>query len=113
MPPANGAIGSICADDALGAVALLEILFGRRFQRHLRGPCEAHLRRGDLRTVISGTTITPKRSAIVLFSQPCLEFNQGIAVNKRADPTLTWPIGLFVTRSSPRCGFAPDPAEAT
>jgi polar amino acid transport system substrate-binding protein len=36
--------------------------------------------------VISGTTITPERSAIVLFSQPYLEFNQGIAVNKRATP---------------------------
>ena len=29
--------------------------------------------------VISGTTITPDRSAIVLFSQPYLEFNQGVA----------------------------------
>jgi polar amino acid transport system substrate-binding protein len=36
--------------------------------------------------VISGTTITPERSAIVLFSQPYLEFNQGIAVNKRLTP---------------------------
>ena len=27
--------------------------------------------------VISGTTITPERSAIVLFSQPYLEFNPG------------------------------------
>src|SRR5262249_30872007 len=33
--------------------------------------------------VISGTTITPERSALVLFSQPYLEFNQGIAVNKQ------------------------------
>jgi polar amino acid transport system substrate-binding protein len=39
--------------------------------------------------VISGTTITPERSAIVLFSQPYLEFNQGIAVNKRATPEMT------------------------
>jgi polar amino acid transport system substrate-binding protein len=34
--------------------------------------------------VISGTTITSERSAIVLFSQPYLEFNQGVAVNRRA-----------------------------
>jgi len=27
--------------------------------------------------VISGTTITPERAAIVLFSEPYLEFNQG------------------------------------
>jgi polar amino acid transport system substrate-binding protein len=39
--------------------------------------------------VISGTTITPERAAIVLFSQPYLEFNQGIAVNKRATPEMT------------------------
>jgi polar amino acid transport system substrate-binding protein len=36
--------------------------------------------------VISGTTITPERSAIVLFSQPYLEFNQGIAVNRNLTP---------------------------
>jgi len=36
--------------------------------------------------VISGTTITPERSAIVLFSQPYLEFNQGIAVNRHRTP---------------------------
>jgi polar amino acid transport system substrate-binding protein len=29
--------------------------------------------------VISGTTITPERAAIVLFSEPYLEFNQGVA----------------------------------
>jgi polar amino acid transport system substrate-binding protein len=38
--------------------------------------------------VISGTTITPERSAMVLFSQPYLEFNQGIAVNKRLTPDI-------------------------
>jgi polar amino acid transport system substrate-binding protein len=38
--------------------------------------------------VISGTTITPERSALVLFSQPYLEFNQGIAVNKRLTPDI-------------------------
>ena len=36
--------------------------------------------------VISGTTITPERSRIVQFSQPYLEFNQGIAVNRRLTP---------------------------
>jgi ABC-type amino acid transport substrate-binding protein len=36
--------------------------------------------------VISGTTITPERSAIVLFSQPYLEFNQGVAVNRQLTP---------------------------
>ena len=36
--------------------------------------------------VISGTTITPERSAMVLFSQPYLEFNQGVAVNSRITP---------------------------
>jgi hypothetical protein len=35
---------------------------------------------GSYDAVISGTTITPERSAIALFSQPYLEFNQGVAV---------------------------------
>jgi ABC-type amino acid transport substrate-binding protein len=38
--------------------------------------------------VISGTTITPERSATVLFSQPYLEFNQAIAVNRRRTPEI-------------------------
>src|SRR6516165_4079780 len=38
--------------------------------------------------VISGTTITPERSATVLFSQPYLEFNQAIAVNRRRTPDI-------------------------
>jgi polar amino acid transport system substrate-binding protein len=38
--------------------------------------------------VISGTTITPERSATVLFSQPYLEFNQAIAVNGRLTPEI-------------------------
>jgi polar amino acid transport system substrate-binding protein len=38
--------------------------------------------------VISGTTITPGRSAVVLFSQPYLEFNQGVAVNRRSTPNV-------------------------
>jgi ABC-type amino acid transport substrate-binding protein len=36
--------------------------------------------------VISGTTITPERSAIVQFSKPYLEFNQGVAVNCELTP---------------------------
>jgi ABC-type amino acid transport substrate-binding protein len=36
--------------------------------------------------VISGTTITPERAAIVLFSQSYLEFNQGVAVNGEVTP---------------------------
>jgi polar amino acid transport system substrate-binding protein len=39
--------------------------------------------------VISGTTITPERSAIVLFSQPYLEFNQGVAVNRQLTPNVS------------------------
>jgi polar amino acid transport system substrate-binding protein len=44
--------------------------------------------------VISGTTITPERSAIVLFSQPYLEFNQGVAVNRRLTPDVSSVAGL-------------------
>jgi polar amino acid transport system substrate-binding protein len=44
------------------------------------------LARGTCDAVISGTTITPERSARVLFSEPYLEFNQGIAVNRRVTP---------------------------
>src|ERR1700730_11274080 len=40
------------------------------------------LAKGSCDAVISGTTITPERSAIVRFSQPYLEFNQGVAVNR-------------------------------
>ena len=39
--------------------------------------------------VISGTTITPERAAKVLFSQPYMEFNQGIAVNRRLTPNVS------------------------
>jgi polar amino acid transport system substrate-binding protein len=39
--------------------------------------------------VISGTTITPDRAKIVLFSQPYLEFNQGVAVNRERTPDVT------------------------
>ena len=39
--------------------------------------------------VISGTTITPQREAIVLFSEPYLEFNQGVAVNRQKTPNVS------------------------
>ena len=44
--------------------------------------------------VISGTTITPERASVVLFSQPYLEFNQGIAVNRHLSPNVTSPADL-------------------
>jgi ABC-type amino acid transport substrate-binding protein len=46
----------------------------------------AGLAQGTCDAVISGTTITPERAAIVRFSQPYLEFNQGIAVNRHRTP---------------------------
>lgn len=39
--------------------------------------------------VISGTTITPERAAVALFSQAYLEFNQGVAVNARRTPNVS------------------------
>jgi polar amino acid transport system substrate-binding protein len=39
--------------------------------------------------VISGTTITPGRCEIALFSNPYLEFNQGVAVNRRLTPRVS------------------------
>jgi polar amino acid transport system substrate-binding protein len=39
--------------------------------------------------IISGTTITPERAAIVRFSQPYLVFNQGVAVNRQLSPAVT------------------------
>ena len=46
------------------------------------------LAKGSYDAVISGTTITPDRAAIALFSQPYLEFNQGVAVNRRSTPNV-------------------------
>jgi polar amino acid transport system substrate-binding protein len=46
----------------------------------------AGLAQGTCDVVISGTTITPERAAIVRFSRPYLQFNQGIAVNRRLTP---------------------------
>lgn len=47
------------------------------------------LEKGTCDAVISGTTITPERSALVLFSQPYLEFNQGVAVNRLRTPSVS------------------------
>ncbi len=47
------------------------------------------LNEGSCDAVISGTTITPDRSAKVLFSKPYLAFNQGIAVNSGITPKAT------------------------
>ncbi len=43
----------------------------------------AGLKDGTCEAVISGTTITPERAAVARFSKPDLEFNQGVAVNRR------------------------------
>jgi len=44
--------------------------------------------------VISGTTITRERSVIVQFSEPYLEFNQGVAVNRHLTPNVSSIAGL-------------------
>lgn len=46
------------------------------------------LAKGTCDAVISGTTITPERAAIVRFSEAYLEFNQGVAVNRRLTPNV-------------------------
>ena len=43
---------------------------------------------GSYDAVISGTTITPERERVALFSDPYLEFDQGLAVNVRRDPQI-------------------------
>jgi polar amino acid transport system substrate-binding protein len=53
-----------------------------------------YLESGTCDAVISGTTITPERSAIVLFSQPYLEFNQGVAINRQLTPSVSSVAGL-------------------
>jgi polar amino acid transport system substrate-binding protein len=54
----------------------------------------AGLAQGKCDIVISGTTITPDRAALVRFSRPYLEFNQGIAVNRRLTPDVISTAGL-------------------
>jgi polar amino acid transport system substrate-binding protein len=63
----------------LRAVAYEGDNFNDIFDGLIRGTCDA---------VISATTITPERAAIVTFSRPYLVFNQGIAVNKRLTPNV-------------------------
>jgi ABC-type amino acid transport substrate-binding protein len=53
-----------------------------------------YLENGTCDAVISGTTITPERSAIVLFSRPYLEFNQGVAINRLLTPSVSSVAGL-------------------
>ncbi len=43
---------------------------------------------GSYDAVISGTTITPEREQVALFSIPYLEFNQGLAVNVSRNPQI-------------------------
>ncbi len=52
------------------------------------------LENGTYDAVISGTTITSGRAEIVRFSQPYLEFNQGVAVNRRLTPKISSPADL-------------------
>jgi polar amino acid transport system substrate-binding protein len=54
----------------------------------------AELAQGTCDAVISGTTITPERAAIVRFSRPYLQFNQGIAVNRRRTPRVSSTVDL-------------------
>jgi ABC-type amino acid transport substrate-binding protein len=48
----------------------------------------AGLENGNYDAVISGTTITPEREKMVLFSAPYLQFDQGLAVNVRLNPKI-------------------------
>ncbi len=47
------------------------------------------LAKGKYDAVSSGTTITPERAEIVLFSDPYLEFNQGVAINRERTPNIS------------------------
>jgi ABC-type amino acid transport substrate-binding protein len=46
------------------------------------------LAEGRYDAVASGTTITPERERVVLFSEPYLEFNQGLVVNVERTPQI-------------------------
>jgi polar amino acid transport system substrate-binding protein len=48
----------------------------------------AGLEDGSYDAVISGTTITPERERVALFSEPYLQFDQGLAVNVRRNPRI-------------------------
>jgi polar amino acid transport system substrate-binding protein len=62
----------------------------------------AGLREGKCDAVISGTTITPERTAMARFSKPYLEFNQGVAVNRRLMPHVSTTADLrgFIGRAA-------------
>jgi polar amino acid transport system substrate-binding protein len=49
---------------------------------------------GSYDAVISGTTITPEREQVALFSVPYLEFNQGLVVNVARNPQIKSVAGL-------------------
>jgi len=49
----------------------------------------AGLEDGSYDAVISGTTITPEREQVALFSEPYLQFDQGLAVNLGRNPRIT------------------------
>jgi polar amino acid transport system substrate-binding protein len=49
---------------------------------------------GSYDAVISGTTITPERERVALFSTPYLQFNQGLAVNVGRNPKIESSNGL-------------------
>ena len=48
----------------------------------------AGLEYGNYDAVISGTTITPEREKMALFSAPYLQFDQGLAVNVGRNPKI-------------------------
>ena len=80
-------IGAICKH--LGLTLQTERYLADNFDGIFDG-----LAKGSCDAVISGTTITPDRAKLVMFSQPYLEFNQGVAVNCRLTPNVKSVAGL-------------------
>jgi len=74
-------MGSICYD--LGMILRPVRYSGDDFNGIFDG-----LGDGGYDAVISGTTITPERERVALFSDPYLEFDQGLAVNVRRNPQI-------------------------
>jgi polar amino acid transport system substrate-binding protein len=71
----------ICAD--LGLAGQQVRYTGEDFNGIFKG-----LTDGSYDAVISGTTITPAREQVALFSVPYLEFNQGLVVNATQTPQI-------------------------
>jgi len=71
----------ICAD--LGLAGHPVRYTGDDFNRIFDGLAD-----GSYDAVISGTTITPEREQVALFSVPYLEFNQGLVVNATQTPQI-------------------------